>query len=152
MAQISVHDPAMFIWLETGCDRRHMIRKYGYSIRGIPLCDQRLLFRGKRYNAIPILSLEGIHDLYLAEGSMNGDRFAQFEKDCLVPHLLPFNGVNPRSIVIMDNASIHHVEEVTDLIETQAGAKLCFLPPYSPDLMPVEGIFSQAKSIMKSCD
>ena len=122
MAQISVHDPAMFIWLETGCDRRHMIRKYGYSIRGIPLCDQCLLLRSKRYNAIPILSLEGIHDLYLAEGLMNGDRFAQFEKDCLVPHLLPFNGVNPRSTVIMDNASIHHVEEVTNLIETQTGA------------------------------
>ena len=64
MAQISVYDPAMFIWLdETGCDRRNVIRKYGYSIRGIPLCDQRLLLRGKRYNAIPILSLEGIHDL-----------------------------------------------------------------------------------------
>ena len=138
MAQICVYDPAMFIWLdETGCDCRHMI-----SIRGIPLCDQRLLLRGKRYNAIPILSLEGIHDLYLAEGSMNGDRFAQFEKDCLVPHLLPFNGVNPRSTVIMDNASIHHVEEVTNLIETQTGAKL---PPYSPGLMPVEGIFNLAK-------
>ena len=78
-------------------------------LRGILLCDQRLLLRGKRYNAIQILSLEGIHDLYLAEGSMNGDRFAQFVKDCLVPHL--FNGVNPKSIVIMDNASIHHVEE-----------------------------------------
>ena len=82
MAQISVYDPAMLIWLdETGCDRRHTIRKYGYSIRGIPLCDQRLLLRGKRYNAIPILSLEGIHDVYLAEGTMNGDRFVLFMKD-----------------------------------------------------------------------
>ena len=79
---------------------------------------------------------------------MNGDRFVQFVKDCLVQHLMPFNGVNPRSVVIMDNASIHHGQ---DLIVTQAGAKLCFLPPYSPDLMPVEGLFSQAKSIMKSC-
>ena len=49
----------------------------------------------------------------------------------------------------MDNASIHHVEEVRELIEVQAGAKLLFLPPYSPDLMPVEGIFSQLKSLMK---
>ena len=134
MAQISVYDPAMFIWLdETGCDCRHMI-----SIRGIPLCDQRLLLRGKRYNAIPVLSFEDIHDLYLAEGLMNGDRFAQFVKD--------FLGSKSQ---VNDNASIHHVEEVTNLIETQTGAKL---PPYSPDLMPVEGIFSQAKSIMKSCD
>ena len=63
--------------------------------------------------------------------------------------LLPFNGVNPQSVVIMDNASIHHVEEVRELIEVQAGAKLLFLPPYSTDLMPVEGIFSQVKSLMK---
>ena len=45
-------------------------------------------------------------------------------EDCLLPHLISFNRVNPRSIVIMDNASIHHVEAVTDLIETQADAKL----------------------------
>ena len=56
----------------------HTIRKYGYSIRGIPLCDQRLLVRGKRYSAIPIVSLEGIHDVYLTEGTMNGDRFTQY--------------------------------------------------------------------------
>ena len=49
----------------------------------------------------------------------------------------------------MDNTSIHHVQEVVDLIESQAGAKVCFLPPYSPDLMPAEGVFSQVKSLLK---
>ena len=39
--------------------------------------------------------------------------------------------------------------KVTNLIETQASAKVCFWPPYSPDLMPAEGVFSQVKSIMK---
>ena len=113
MAQISVYDPTMLIWLdETGYGHRHVIRKYGYSIRGIR--DQRLLLRGKRYNAIPVLSLEGIHDVYLAEESMN------CVKDCLVPHVMPFNGVNPRSVAIMDDASIHHVEEVTDVIENSS--------------------------------
>ena len=52
----------------------------------------------------------------------------------------------------MDNATIHHVDEVVDLVERQAGAKLCFLPPYSPDLNPAEGVFSQVKSIMKQND
>ena len=47
----------------------------------------------------------------------------------------------------MDNASIHHECEVKDLIVNQAGARLCYLPPYS--LMPAEGVFSQIKSIMK---
>ena len=108
--------------------------------------------RGTRYSAIPMLSLDGIHDVYLAEGTMNGDRFVHFLRVYLLPNLLPLNGVNPRSVVIMDNASIHHVEEVKELIEVQAGAKLLFLPPYLPDLMPIEGIFSQVKSLMKqSC-
>ena len=52
----------------------------------------------------------------------------------------------------MDNASIHHVQRVKHLIEVQAGARLCFLPPYSPDLMPAEGIFSQVKQIIKQND
>ena len=44
--------------------------------------------------------------MYLADGTMNDDRFVLFVKDCLVPHLMPFNGINPRSV---DNASIHHI-------------------------------------------
>ena len=121
-------------------------------MRGIPICDQRILIRGTRYTAIPVISTAGIHDVFIGEGTMNGDRFSKFVRDILLPRLNPFNGVNPRSVVIMDNASIHHVDEVIDLIETQAGAKVCFLPPYFPDLNPAEGVFSQVKSIMKEND
>ena len=67
----------------------------------------------------------------------------------LIPVLNPFNGSNPLSVVIMDNASIHHVDEVTDLIEHTAQAKLIFLPPYSPDLMPLEEVFSKVKCVLK---
>jgi transposase len=150
MAHVSIYDPSMLVWLdESGCDKRNTVRKYGYSIRGIPLYDQRLFVRGTRYSAIPIVSTAGIHDVYLAKGNVNGDKFIRFVKESLLPVLQPFNGVNSHSIVIMDNASIHHVEEVSNLIEGQAGAKLCYLPPYSPDLNPVEGVFSQVKSMMK---
>ena len=153
MAEVSSYDPSMLIWLdETGCDRRHTIRKYGYSIRGLPLSDHRLLVRGIRYTAIPIVSTDGIHDVYLHRGTMDGDSFAQFLRNCLLPILQPFNWLNPRSVVILDNASIHHIQEVSDIIETQAGSRICYLPPYSPDLNPAEGIFSQVKSIMKSND
>ena len=146
---LHVYDPNMLVWLdESGCDRCDAVRKY-YSTRGIPICDQRLLIRRKRYTAIPVVSLGGIHDVF---STMNGERFANFVKDVLSPHLMPFNGLNPRSVVIMDNASIHNVHEVIDLIETQVKAKVLFLPPYSPDLNPVEGIFSQVKSTMKEND
>ncbi len=97
MATISVYDPAMLIWMdESGA------RKYGYSLRGIPVRDHRLLCRGIRYSAIPIVSVEGVHDVYLAEGSVNGEKFEHFVDECLLPVLMPFNGVNPRSVAHND--------------------------------------------------
>ena len=75
MAEISTYDLDMLLWVdESGCDRRNTIRKYGYSIRGIPLCNQHLLVRGTRYSAIPVISMAGVHDAYLTEGSVDGDR------------------------------------------------------------------------------
>ena len=153
MAQISPYDPSMLIWIdESGCDRRHAVRKWGYSVRGMPPTDHRLLVRGTRYSAIPVMSAEGLHDVYLAEGTVNGARFEEFITNTLLPILQPFNWINANSVVIMDNAAIHHVEGVADLIENQAGARLIYLPPYSPDLNPLEEVFSQVKSIMKQND
>lgn len=107
MAEISVYDPRMFVWIdETDCDCRHSTRKYGCSVRSIPICDQRILIRGTIYTAIPVISTDGIHDVFIAEGTMNGDHFTKFVRSVLLPHLNPFNGVNPRSVVIMDNATI----------------------------------------------
>jgi hypothetical protein len=66
MEEISVYDPSMLVWLdESGCDRRHTIIKYGYSLRGMPMSDHRILVRGTRYSVIPIMSFEGIHDVYI---------------------------------------------------------------------------------------
>ena len=65
MAEVSIYDPIMLVWQdETCCDRRNTLCKYGYSLRGIPVCDYSLLVRGKRYSAIPVISLDGIHDVY----------------------------------------------------------------------------------------
>ena len=65
-----------------------------------------------------------IHDVCIAEGTMNGERFTKFVRNVLLPHLNPFDSVNPRFVVIMDNATIHHGDQVVDLIERQAGTKL----------------------------
>ena len=153
MAQVSMYDPSMLLWIdESGCDGRNCKRKRGYSVRGMTPQDHRLLVRGTRYSAIPIMSTKGIHDLFLAEGNVNGDTFATFVRSCLLPVLQPFNWTNPHSVVILDNASIHHVDAISDIIEDQAGAKLLFLPPYSPYLNPVEEVFSKVKGIMKKND
>ena len=114
----------------------------------IPPQDHRLFIRGTRYSAIPIMSMQGIHDVQLFEGTVNGDMFEQFIRDTLLPILNPFNGTNPLSVVIMNNCSIHHVDQVIDLIENTAKARVIFLP----DLMPLEEVFSKIKYTMKAND
>ena len=152
MAEISVYDPSMLIWLdESGCDRRNARRKYGYSIRGTRPVEHRLLIRGVQYSAIPIMSTSGLQNIFLAEGTINGDRFRYFVRNYLLPILRPFNTINPLSVVIMDNASIHHVQSTIDLIES-AGSQVVFLPPYSPDLNPLEPVFGTVKAILKEND
>ena len=66
-----------------------------------------------------------------------------------MPGSHPFNGTNERSVVVMDNASIHHVDRVVSTIQ-QTGALVRFLPPYSPDLNPIEEVFAKVKSYLKA--
>ena len=106
MTEISMYDLAMLIWLdEMGYDRCDTV---------IVFVNYYLLVRGIRYTAIPVISMEGVHDVYLHQGNMNGDSLFCFVEKCLLPILLPFNWHNLRSVVILDNASIHHVQEVKD--------------------------------------
>ena len=71
-----------------------------------------------------------------------------FVQKYLLPQLMPFNGVSPHSIVILDNCSIHHVDEITSIIE-EVGVLVHFLPPYSPDFNPIEATFLKVKTQMK---
>ena len=83
MAEISIYDPAMVD--ESGFDNRISVRRCGYSLQGMRPVDHRRLVRGVRNSAIPVMSTTGIHDIYLAEGSVNGERFEYFVKICLLP-------------------------------------------------------------------
>ena len=117
MAEVSVFNPDMLIWIdETGSDRRNSIRRYGYSLRGAPARVCQLRVGGKRVSAIPILTTRGIEDVYTTTESVNGEKFEEFLCQCLLPIIMPFNGCNPRSVVLMDNASIHHLERVNDYL------------------------------------
>ena len=84
-------------------------------------------------------------DCHIVAGSVNADRFEEFIEQSLLPHLMPFNGINPHSIVVLDNCSIHHVDHLVNLTESM-GVLVLFLPPYSPDMMPIESAFSKVKS------
>lgn len=62
--------------------------------------------------------------------------------------MMPFNGVNEHSILIIDNRSVHHVQVVKDLVK-QAEILLLFLPAYSPDLNPIEEAFNFVKHYLR---
>lgn len=146
---VSVYKPEMLVFLdETGADRRNVLRKYGYSLRGIPPKHNTLLVRGERVSGLAFMSVNGLLDVSIVKGTTDGDTFYDFVQKQLLPQLLPFDGVNPHSVVIMDNCSVHHVQETVSMIE-EVGAIVQFLPPYSPDLNPIEEAFSKVKSQLK---
>jgi transposase len=99
--------------------------------------------RGKRVSIISAISLPEVITHLNIMGSTDGLTFEAFISQTLVSKL--WKG----ACVIMDNCSIHKGEEVRALIE-KAGAKLIFLPPYSPDFSPIENCFSKIKSILRS--
>ena len=76
------------------------------------------------------------------DGAMDGEAFLVYVRTCLCPT------VHPGDIVIADNLRSHKVAGVRDAIEV-AGATLRYLPPYSPDLNPIEKLFSKLKTLLR---
>ena len=151
-SDISLFEPHMFVYVdETGSDKRSLLRKYGYAFKGSRAITEKPLVRGKRHSAIAAMCMDGVIDVQITTESVNGETFCDFLEYRLLPQLQPYNGVNSRSVVILDNASIHHVESATHLIE-ETGALAIFLPPYSPDYMPIEQCFSKIKSYLRGHD
>ena len=134
---------------KTETDCQDTIRKYSYGLRERPPRSCKFLIQGERINAVTAMNQEGILALETVRGSVNGDDFLKFIQRDVLPTLMPFNGQNPNSIVILDNCSIHHVSRVASMI-IQVGALVHFLPPYSPDLNPINECFSKVKSPLKN--
>ena len=143
MAEVSGYNPDMLIWVdETGSERYNSIRSFGYALRGMrPVCHH-LSVGGRRVSAIPVMTTRGIEDVFTTTDRVNGEVFERFVCECILPIILPFDGNNPRSILVMDSASIHHLERIEEII-TGVGGRILFLPPYSPDLMPLEEVFAK---------
>ena len=102
-------------------------------------------------SAIAAIATDGLIALDLTTETVNSDTFYDFIRGSLIPKMGQFDGMNPKSIVIMDNCSIHHVPEVKDLFRN-VGIPVFFLPPYSPDYNPIEEAFSYVKTYLREHD
>lgn len=92
---------------------------------------------------IAALRHTGLAALMTLLGGTSGDVFTAYVEQVLVPTL------TPGEVVVIDNAGAHKVEAVRVAIEA-AGATLKFLPPYSPDMMPIENAWSKVKHLMRA--
>ncbi|XP_078380231.1 uncharacterized protein LOC144663179 [Oculina patagonica] len=145
MQNISIFTSEEMVFIdEAGFDRR-LVRNYGRVPRGWRIQAPKAASWGPRISAIIVASQQGIQLCPTTKQTINGERFLSFVRNQLVPILQPYNGQNPNSIVIMDNHPVHHLNEVRRLI-TRTGALLRFLPPYCPDLNPVEMVIANAKA------
>jgi len=82
-------------------------RSYGYSPVGTRATVKRQAQNwGPRITAIPIICMEGMAEVGIYQGNVDGARFEEFVDQKLCPNLLPFNGVNPRSVVIMGKVKL----------------------------------------------
>jgi transposase len=89
------------------------------------------------------LRATGLTAPLVVDGAINGDLFLSYVRQQLVPTLLA------EDIVIMDNLSAHKVAGVRTAIEA-VGARVVYLPPYSPDFNPIELVFSKFKWLVRS--
>lgn len=119
-----------------------MTRLYGRAPTNERVNDYVPDVRFERTSIISTLSLSGVKAPLTFKGTMDGDLFGFYVENCLAPTLLPGD------IVVLDNASSHKVADVLEPI-FEKGATVWFLPEYSPDLNPIEMMWSKVKSILR---
>ncbi|AFZ24859.1 transposase [Cylindrospermum stagnale PCC 7417] len=120
-----------------------LIRHSARSKKGKRAHGSRPQKRCKNVSIIGAIALQGVISQYSILGATDGLTFEAYISQKLVPNL--WKG----AYVIMDNCSIHKSGEIEKLIEA-AGAKLIYLPPYSPDFSPIENCWSKIKNILRS--
>jgi transposase len=119
-----------------------MVRRYGRAKGGHRVVDHAPLNTPKSTTILSSIRLDGELALTTFQGGTTEDKFLSYLKDVLIPTL------RPGDIVVMDNLRTHHIQAVGELLHT-AGAEALYLPPYSPDLNPIEKMWSKVKDILR---
>jgi transposase len=135
-------DPAKVVFIDETWAKTNMTRRYGRSALGTRLVEKTPCGRWQTTTFLGALRATGFVAPLTVEGAINGALFLAWVQQHLVPTL------TPGDVVVMDNLSSHKVMGVREAIEA-AGAELRYLPPYSPDLNPIELAFSKFKKLLR---
>ena len=135
-------DVNKLIFLDESGINTGMTRLYGRSSDGERVIDYIPDVRFERTSILSSIRANGEMVPLVFEGALNGELFKEYVSQCLAPTL------HKGDIVIMDNLSSHKVRGVIDPI-IAAGASVVYLPPYSPDLNPIEMMWSKMKAYLR---
>ena len=135
-------DPNRYVFIDETWAKTNMTRRYGRSQLGVRLLEKTPCGRWETTTFLGALRATGFVAPLTVEGAINGDLFRAWVEQHLVPTL------KPGDIVVMDNLSSHKVAGIRKAIEA-VGAEVLYLPPYSPDLNPIELAFSKLKKMLR---
>jgi transposase len=140
-SQEALADRRLIFLDETGA-ATDMVRLRGWGPIGERVLDHAPYGHWRTTTFLAGLTAEGLIAPFVLDGPMNQEIFTAYVLQVLVPAL------KPGDVVILDNLSSHKGVKARALIEA-AGAELLFLPPYSPDLNPIEMAFSKLKELLR---
>ena len=135
-------DPRRLVFIDETWAKTKMGPLRGWAPRGQRLRGQAPFGHWKTMTFLAALRHDRIEAPWVFDGPIDGDSFKAYIEKVLVPTLVPGD------IVIMDNLGSHKGTAVRQAIRA-VGARLLFLPPYSPDLNPIEQVFAKLKHLMR---
>jgi transposase len=135
-------DPRRLVFIDETWAKTNMAPLRGWCSRGKRLNAKVPYGHWKTMTFLAALRCDRIDAPGVFDGPINGLSFQAYVEQCLVPTL------KPGDIVILDNLGSHKSKAVRDAVRA-VGAKLLFLPPYSPDLNPIEQVFAKLKHLMR---
>ena len=127
---------------ETGATT-NMVRRYGRAPRGQRVAGRAPYGQWKTTTFVAGMSAKGFLAPLVIDGPMNRAIFTAYVRQMLAPEL------HPGDVLLLDNLSSHKSLEVRQAVEA-TGARLLFLPPYSPDLNPIEMAFAKLKTALRA--
>ena len=135
-------DPRRLVFIDETWAKTNMAPLRGWAPRGQRLRAKVPFGHWKTMTFVAALRHDRIDAPWVLDGPMNGDSFRTYVEQVLVPTL------GPGDIVVMDNLGSHKGRAVRAAIRAK-GARLLFLPPYSPDLNPIEQVFAKLKHLLR---
>jgi len=119
-----------------------LTRLYGRAAPGVRVVEATPGYSGPHYSAVASLNWRGVSAPWVIEGSIDGPAFLAYVTAVLAPTL------KRGDVVILDNLQAHKPDAVRAAIEA-CGARLVFLPPYSPDFNPIEKCWAKVKAYLR---